>query len=79
MPELPQCPNFKEGTCPRSDVIIEREGDTFFTFRCRTCKAVNVWPKERDEQAGKYQAFLKQKALQQQQEEALKRKKAYSY
>ncbi len=79
MPDIPKCANAVEGICPRSDTYVEKEGDTFFTIRCRTCKGINVFPKDKSEAAGKYEAFLKQKALQQQQEEALKRKKAYSY
>lgn len=59
MPDVPRCPNNIEGTCPRSDTYVEREGDSFFTIRCRTCGSINVWPKERDENRGRYDAYLK--------------------
>lgn len=62
MPNFPPCPNHIEGTCPRSDIYIEKEGDSFFTFRCRTCKSSNVFPKEKDENAGRYQSWLKHQA-----------------
>ena len=75
---LPPCPNFTEGRCPRSDVIIEREGDSFFTFRCKTCGTINVYPKDKDEDAGRYQAGLKREALRQQAIDAVKRMKSYN-
>ena len=75
---LPPCPNFTEGRCPRSDVYVEREGDEFFTFRCRTCHCANVFPKDNSEKAGRYEAGLKREALKNEAIEAVKRKKAYS-
>jgi hypothetical protein len=75
---LPPCPNFLEKRCVRSDVFIEKETDTGFSFRCRTCKCLNIWPKDHAEQAGKYEAFLKHKALEQQQQEFFRRKREYS-
>jgi hypothetical protein len=41
---------------------VSKETDGAFVIRCRTCKSINVWPKDRDENAGKFQAFLKHKA-----------------
>jgi hypothetical protein len=62
VPQLPTCGNFLAGTCERSDVYLSKETDGQFVISCRTCKSHNVWPKEKDENAGKYDAFLKHKA-----------------
>jgi len=41
MPIIPECPKFKRGDCPRSDVVClsetEVNGD-YFAFGCRTCR-----------------------------------------
>lgn len=65
MPELPTCGNFIAGTCERSDVYLSRETDGHFVITCRTCRSINVWPKDRDENAGRYQAYLKKVAARQ--------------
>lgn len=38
--DAPVCPNFKRGTCERSDpVILEQSGDAeHYQFGCRTCR-----------------------------------------
>jgi len=75
---LPPCPNATEGRCPRSDVYVAKEGDEFFTFRCRTCGTINVYPKEKDEKRGRYEAGLKREAIKNEKEEFFARKRAYS-
>src|SRR5215469_16114115 len=60
--ELPTCANFLSRTCERSDVYVSKETDSAFVIACRTCRSVNVWPKDKDENAGRYQAFLKHQA-----------------
>jgi hypothetical protein len=77
--EIPVCANFKEGTCSKSNTFVEREGDQFFTIKCKTCGGLNVWPKDKDENHARYQAFLKKQLMRHQQEEAMKRKRAYSF
>jgi hypothetical protein len=62
MPNLPTCGNFLAGTCERSDVYVSRETDSAFVMTCRTCSSINVWPKDKDESAGRYQNFLRHKA-----------------
>lgn len=60
--ELPPCPNFKEGSCPQSEVFVMRETDDAYILACRGCRSVNVWPKDKAENLGRYEAFLKQQA-----------------
>ena len=36
------CPNAREGTCPKSDPIIQKQTQKFCTFFCRTCKTMYV-------------------------------------
>ena len=59
MPELPVCGNYTAGTCERSSVYLSKETDHGFVITCRTCKSISVWPKEKEEGAGRYQAWLK--------------------
>ncbi len=59
MPQLPTCGNFLAGTCEKSDVYVSKETDSAFVIYCRTCKSANIWPKEKDEAKGRYEAFLK--------------------
>jgi hypothetical protein len=76
----PICPNFVERAgCEASNTYVERETDEAFVIRCRTCKGINVWPKERAEGKGRYDAALKKQLLKQQEEEATRRKRVYSY
>jgi hypothetical protein len=78
VPEIPQCANFLERLCPRSDTFVEREGDSFFTIRCRTCNGINVFPKDRDENRGRYDAFLKRQLAESEQARMLSRQRLYS-
>jgi hypothetical protein len=78
LPELPPCPNFLEKRCEQSAVYIARETDDAFIFVCRTCGCRNVWPKDRAEQAGKYEAFLKHKAAREAQERHSQLRPGYS-
>jgi hypothetical protein len=57
--ELPVCGNFLNGSCERSDTHVSQETDEVFVIYCRTCKSVNVFPKDRSEGAARYQNFLK--------------------
>jgi hypothetical protein len=55
--EIPKCPAFVKGDCPRSDPICVSEsdaGNTAYTFFCRTCKLPFVITNPR----GKAQAAL---------------------
>jgi hypothetical protein len=78
MPELPTCGNFLAGTCERSDVYVSKETDGNFVIACRTCKSINVWPKEKDEGKGKYEAFLKHQAARTAQERYESLRRSYS-
>jgi hypothetical protein len=42
MAALLECPNAKEGTCPKSDPIIQKQTQKFCTFFCKTCKTMYV-------------------------------------
>lgn len=54
--------------CPQSAVYIAKETDDGFLFVCRTCDCRNFWPKDKAEDAGKYEASLKHKAAREAQE-----------
>jgi hypothetical protein len=45
-----------------SNTYVSRETDTAFVIKCKTCSGMNIFPKEKDESRGKYEAFLSQKA-----------------
>jgi hypothetical protein len=77
--ELPPCPNFTEGTCIRSEVIVAKETDDAFIFNCRTCGCVNIFPKDRNEKHAKYQSFLKQKFDMEQRRKSAERAPSYSF
>lgn len=38
MAEIPQCPQFKERGCERSELRLVKESDTHFIFRCACCE-----------------------------------------
>ena len=76
--DIPRCPNNIDGSCARSDTYVEKEGDSFFTIRCRTCGGINVWPKDKDEQRGRYDAFLKKQLMERERIAALARQRSYS-
>ena len=79
MPELPTCGNFLAGSCERSDVTLSRETDSAYVLTCRTCKSVNVWPKDRDENLGRYENYMKKVAARQAQEQYESSRPAYSF
>lgn len=62
VPNLPTCGNFLAGSCERSDVVLSKETDSAYVLTCRTCASINVFPKDRNEDAGRYQAYLKKVA-----------------
>lgn len=62
MPSVPPCPNFLEGTCPRSDTVVEAERHECFVIKCRTCRSLNIFPRDKEEKRGRYDNFLKHKA-----------------
>jgi hypothetical protein len=58
----PVCANFLNHSCERSDTYVERETEHSYTIRCRTCRGINVWPKDRSENYARYNAFLTRQA-----------------
>jgi hypothetical protein len=79
MATLPTCGNFLAGTCERSDVYVSKETDTAFVIACRTCASVNVWPKDKNESAGKYEAYLRHQAAREAQYQYDSSRPAYSF
>lgn len=51
MAALPQCPNFREKRCERSELVLMGEDERYYKFFCRQCKLLWVWskPKQRAE------------------------------
>jgi len=78
MPDAPPCPNALERRCAKSDTYVEAEKPDAFVIRCRTCGGRNIWPLDRVEKRGKYEAELKRQLLQRQKEEFFRRQKTYS-
>jgi hypothetical protein len=62
---VPGCANAAQGSCPRSNTFVSKETDEVFVITCRNCGGLNVFPKSVNENAGRYQAFLKFKAARQ--------------
>lgn len=79
--DIPPCANNLESTgiCARSDTFVSRETNEVFVITCRTCRGVNVWPKSKDENKGRYEAKLKLDADRNRLEEEIRRKREYSY
>lgn len=80
--DLPPCPNSLETQglkCPRSNPRIERETDDAFVLRCQTCQGINVWPKPKAEDRGRYQAGMMAESRRQKEEDETRRKRAYSF
>lgn len=79
--DIPPCPNSLEGQyrCAASDTFVERETENAFVIRCRTCRGINIWPHEKDENKGRYEAKLKLEAVRNQRMEEIRRKREYSY
>lgn len=79
MPQIPQCANHLQGSCERSDTYVEAERNNCFVIRCRTCKGVNVWPFDKEENLGRYTAFLKHQAAREAQVRYESSRPAYSF
>lgn len=60
--KLPPCPNFLERSCAQSEVFVAKETEDAFVLACRTCKGINVWPKDKAENKGRYEAGLARQA-----------------
>ena len=43
--EMPLCPNFKKGRCEKSQVILQKEGEDFWSMLCQTCELTFVTSK----------------------------------
>lgn len=76
--ELPPCANFREGTCERSQTFVAKETDDAYVIGCRTCKSINVFPKDLAEKSAKYSAFLKMKSGEKQAFKVKEHKQEYS-
>lgn len=59
---IPPCANFLEKACPQSETYVARERDDSFIIKCKTCGGINVFPKDKNESRGKYEAFLSKNA-----------------
>src|SRR5713226_5358356 len=79
LPNLPECGNYLAGTCERSSVYISKETDGAFVITCLTCNSVNVWPKDRDENLGRYENHMKHIAARQAQTRYELSRPAYSF
>ena len=77
--ELPPCGNFKAGTCERNEVYIARETDDAFIIACRCCQSMAVWPKDKAENLGRYEAWMKHKAAREAQVKFESGRKAYGF
>lgn len=60
--DLPACGNFVAGTCERNEVVIARETDEGFVIYCKCCQSSAFWPKDKAEERGKYESYLKHRA-----------------
>lgn len=73
MAALPQCPNYREKHCERSELILVGEDDRYYRFHCKCCKLFWVWskPKARGE-AQELNRVKRLNELSQRQQEAVK-------
>jgi hypothetical protein len=78
MPQVPPCANHLEGVCPRSDTYVEGERHECFVIKCRTCKGINIFPREKEEARGKFDAFMKHQAAREAQVKYESSRSAYS-
>lgn len=37
MAKIPECPNFREKNCPRSELILLEENEACYKFYCKAC------------------------------------------
>ena len=59
MAKLPVCPTHREGKgCPRSDLRLAGETETFYTYHCATCGLEWVWTKPKTKAAAAYEREL---------------------
>jgi hypothetical protein len=79
VPNLPTCGNFLSGTCERSDVFVSRETNSVFVLTCRTCKSINVFPKDRDESLARYENYMKHVRAREAQQKYESSRPAYSF
>lgn len=77
--QIPTCGNFLSGACEMSQVYVAKETDSAFIIACKTCSGVNVWPKDRDDNAARYQTFLKKQADMEARRRAIERAPAYNF
>jgi len=55
---LPTCPNTSTGTCARSEIVLVRENERFWTFLCRCCQLDWVVSKPRSKAEGKWRSEI---------------------
>jgi hypothetical protein len=62
VPDIPRCANNLQGVCPRSQTFVEAERHNCFVIKCKTCGGINIFPREEEENRGRYDAFLRRQA-----------------
>ena len=60
-------------------MFVSKETDSVFVLTCRTCNSINVFPKDRDENLGRYQNHLKHVAAREAQQKYESSRPAYSF
>jgi hypothetical protein len=78
--DMPECINArnKDWKCPKSNTYIAQDDEKFYLIICRTCGGRQCIPKEKAENAGRYEAGLRAEARRQELENESKRQRAYS-
>jgi hypothetical protein len=62
LPNIPDCPNSVKGNgCTKSDPVLEKEGDDFWSFRCRSCKVIYVVSKDGVRERSQFELAAKRK------------------
>lgn len=56
--DVPACPNFKRGTCERSDPVILSEDTEYYQFGCRTCRCGYVFTAPRGKARAQWELEL---------------------
>lgn len=59
MAELPQCPNFRDGKCERSEIILLGEADTHYSMYCKCCKLCWIISKTRTKGRAREELHMK--------------------
>ena len=57
--ELPSCPNHRDGTCERSDIILLGEREHAWLMHCKTCQLFWAISKDRTRQAARHENRMK--------------------